>query len=187
MPRLFTGIELPPEISQQIASLGGGLPGARWLEPDDLHLTLSFIGDVDGNLSDAVIEELANVQSDPFEIVLDGLGAFGGDRPRALVFNANADVRLINVHKQQERALRRAGIALEKRKFTPHVTLARLRAVSPQALAHYVSMNPPPVLRFRTERFMLYSARPKVGGGPYVVEAAYPFVNDDYGSSTESQ
>lgn len=187
MPRLFTGMELPPDISRQIASLGGGLPGARWLDPDDLHLTLSFMGDIDGALSDAVIEELANVQSDPFEIVLDGLGAFGGDRPRTLIFKVNADARLINVHKQQEHALRRAGIALEKRKFTPHVTLARLRDVSPQALAHYIAMNLPPIIRFRTERLVLFSGRPKVGGGPYVVEAAYPFVHDDYGSSTESQ
>ena len=186
MPRLFTGIELPPVISRQIASLGGGLPGARWLDPDDLHLTLSFIGDVDDNLSDAVIEKLASVQSDPFEIVLSGFGNFGGDKPRTLIFTVNADARLINVHKQQERALRRAGIALEKRKFSPHVTLARLRAVSPQALAHYIAMNPLPVIRFRPERLVLFSARPKVGGGPYVIEATYPF-SDDYGSSTESQ
>lgn len=187
MPRLFTGFELPPDISRQIATLSGGLPGARWLDPVDYHLTLSFIGDVDDKLLDDVIEELASVHSEPFDIVLDAFGNFGGDKPRALVFMTNADARLINVHKRQERALRRTGVALEKRKFLPHVTLARLRAVSPQALAHYISVNSPPVIRFKIERLVLFSARPKVGGGPYVVEAAYPFVNDDYGSSTESQ
>lgn len=187
MLRLFTGIELPPGISRQIASLGGGLRGARWLDPDDLHLTLSFIGDVDGNLFDAIVEELSNVQSDRFEIVLDGLGNFGADRPRALIFAVNADARLINLHKQQASALRRAGIAPEKRKYSPHVTLARLRAVSPQTLAHYIATNPAPVIRFSTDRLALFSARPKIGGGPYVVEAAYQFSNENYGSSTESQ
>lgn len=187
MPRLFTGFEVPPDVSRQIAALCAGLSGARWLDPDDYHLTLSFIGDVDDILSEGVIEELASVHSDPFDIVLDGFGNFGGDRPRALVFMAQASAQMINVHKQQERALRRASVELERRKFVPHVTLARLRSVSSQALAHYIAMNPPPLIRFRVEQLVLFSARPNVGGGPYVLEAAYPLANDVYGSSTESQ
>ena len=48
MPRLFTGLEIPAEIGQTLSSLRGGLPGARWVDPDDYHLTLRFIGDIDG-------------------------------------------------------------------------------------------------------------------------------------------
>ena len=174
MPRLFTGFEMPLDAARQLASFCGALPGARWTPPDDYHVTLSFIGDVDDHQRETIIEELASVRGDPLEIVLEGLSSFGGARPRALISTVRADSLLTNVHKQQERALKRAGIALERRRFIPHVTLARLRAGSPLDLAQYMSMYAPPVIRFRIDRFVLFSARPHVGGGPYLIEAAYP-------------
>lgn len=186
MPRFFTGFEVPPDVAQQLAALCGGLPGARWVAPADYHLTLSFIGDVDDDLSENIVQELADVHSDPFDVTLDSFSNFGGTRPRALIFAASMERGLMHIHKAQERALRRAGAVLEKRKFIPHVTLARLHAVSPEALARFIAENPPPVIKFRIERLALFSARPKIGGGPYVVEAAYPFGHDQ-GSSTESQ
>lgn len=175
MPRLFTGFEIPLQSSQKLAALSGGLPGARWIDPGDYHLTLSFVGDVEEQLSEAIVQELASVQSEAFEVTLSSFGSFGGTRPRTLVFSASPDPQLRDIHKDQERALRRAGVGLERRKFVPHVTLARLHAVSPQALADYMAANPPPVVKFKIERLALFSARPKTGGGPYVVEAAYPF------------
>ena len=174
MPRLFTGFEMPSDVARELASFCGALPGARWISPEDYHVTLSFIGDVDDRQCEEIIEELASVRGAPLEIVLEGLSGFGGARPRALIANARSDSLLTNVHKEQERALKRAGIALERRRFIPHVTLARLCDVSPLELAQYMSMYAPPVIRFRIDRFVLFSARPHVGGGPYLIEAAYP-------------
>jgi 2'-5' RNA ligase len=77
---------------------------------------------------------------------------------------------------EQERIVRRVGLAPETRRFTPHVTLARLRNAAPADVAQYIAMQGPfPKLAFTAERFVLYSARASTGGGPYVVEAAYPF------------
>ena len=71
--------------------------------------------------------------------------------------------------------MRRVGVAPETRKFTPHVTLARLRRVRPRAVADYLaSRGALAVEAFTAARFVLYSAREGSGGGPYVVEAAYP-------------
>ncbi len=125
MPRLFTGFEMPLDAARQLASFFGALPGARWIHPDDYHVTLSFIGDVDDHQREVIIDELASVCGYPLEIVLEGLSNFGGARPRALILTARADSLLTNVHKEQELALKRAGIALERRRFIPHVTLAR--------------------------------------------------------------
>ena len=125
MPCLFTGFEMPLDAARQLASFCGALPGARWTPPDDYHVTLSFIGDVDDHQREVIIDELASVCGYPLEIVLEGLSNFGGARPRALILTARADSLLTNVHKEQELALKRAGIALERRRFIPYVTLAR--------------------------------------------------------------
>src|SRR5947209_9080399 len=85
MPRLFTGIEIPPAIAQSLAMLRGGLPGARWVEPENYHLTLRFIGDIDGALARDVASILAGVARRQFELRLDGLASFGGRKPRAVV------------------------------------------------------------------------------------------------------
>jgi RNA 2',3'-cyclic 3'-phosphodiesterase len=99
----------------------------------------------------------------------------GGDKPRALVAQVKADPALMDLQADQERRLRRIGLDPETRKYTPHVTLARLRGVSQPALARYLTARGGLTAEpFIAERFVLYSAREGSGGGPYVVEAAYP-------------
>ena len=175
MPRLFTGLELPRSIAGQIALARGGVIGARWIEPADYHVTLRFVGDVDARTAHDVAEALDDIRRPAAPVAFDGLGWFGGDKPRALIARIRADPALIELQTEQERRLRRIGLQPETRKFTPHVTLARLRGVGARAVADYLASRATlAVGAFTAERFVLFSAREGSGGGPYVVEATYP-------------
>ncbi|MFZ0846776.1 MAG: RNA 2',3'-cyclic phosphodiesterase [Pseudolabrys sp.] len=179
MPRLFTGIEIPPDIGQALGILRGGLPGARWITPDNYHLTLRFIGDVDEVTAQEVALALGRVRRAPFELHLEGLTSFGGRRPRAVVANVAPAQALLDAQAEQERLMQRIGLEPEGRKYTPHVTLARLRDSSSLDVADYLSARGYfRTAAFAVSRFVLFSARESVGGGPYVVEAAYPFTPD---------
>ncbi|MEX2129430.1 MAG: RNA 2',3'-cyclic phosphodiesterase [Xanthobacteraceae bacterium] len=175
MPRLFTGIEIPPQIAQGLSMLRGGLPGARWIDPANYHMTLRFIGDVDGDIGRDVMQLLGGVRRPAFEIALDRLDQFGGRKPRAVFAGASPNPVLTELQAEHERLLRRIGLPPESRKFAPHVALARLRDSSAHQVADYLSSRGPfrsPT--FPVTRFVLFSSRASVGGGPYVVEAAYP-------------
>lgn len=174
MPRLFTGFEIPPELAFELSLMRGGLSGARWIDAENYHVTLRFIGDVDHAMARDVATSLEAIRKDACEIRIDGLGSFGGDRPRAIVARVQPTPALVDLQAEQERLMRRLGLAPETRKFTPHVTLARLRATGSLEVADYLGMRGLFVARaFTPRRFVLYSARDSVGGGPYVVEAAY--------------
>jgi RNA 2',3'-cyclic 3'-phosphodiesterase len=178
MPRLFTALEIPRLVAGDLAALRGGVQGARWIDAENYHITLRFIGDVDDALGHDVALTLAAIRRPSVSITLEELSSFGGDKPRALVVKARADQALAELQAEQERLLRRIGIAPEPRKFVPHVTLARLRGASCSAVAAYLGARgyfPP--MRFEAARFVMFSSRDSVGGGPYIVEAEYPLRN----------
>jgi len=176
MPRLFTGLEIPAEIGLALSGYRGGLPGARWVDPENYHITLRFIGDVDEGMAEDVFSVLGSGRRrDAVSVTLDALASFGGERPRAVFVRAAPTNGLAELQAEQERLVRRVGLPPEKRKFTPHVTLARLRDTSAIEVAGYIAMRGQfPKLTFTARRFVLFSARESTGGGPYVVEAAYP-------------
>ena len=153
----------------------GGLPGARWIDPENYHLTLRFIGDIDDALARDIAGLLGRVRRRPFELRLDGLTSFGGRKPRALVASATAVPPLLELQAEQERLLQRLGLEPEGRKYIPHVTAARLRDTSSWQVADYLSARGHfRSAAFEVSRFVLFSSRSSVGGGPYVVEAVYP-------------
>jgi 2'-5' RNA ligase len=175
MPRLFTGLELPDSVVGQLALVCGGVVGARWLKPEDYHITLRFVGDIDAGAAQDIAETLGDICRPKALVRFDGLSWFGGGKPRAVVAKVKADPTLIDLQAEQERRLRRIGIEPETRKFTPHVTLARLRGVGARAIADFLaSRGALAAEAFTAERFVLFSARDGSGGGPYVVEAGYP-------------
>ncbi|MDO8533269.1 MAG: RNA 2',3'-cyclic phosphodiesterase [Xanthobacteraceae bacterium] len=175
MPRLFTGIEIPSEIVIGLSALRGGIPGARWVEPENYHLSLRFIGDVDDAIGHEIMHILGRVRRRAFEFALDGLDQFGGRKPRAVFAAASPQSALIELQAEHDRLLQRIGLPPEPRKYTPHVTLARLRDVSAHRVADYLSSRGPyRSPSFQVSRFVLFSSKASVGGGPYVVEAAYP-------------
>jgi 2'-5' RNA ligase len=175
MPRLFTALEIPAEVATALTLHRGGLVGARWIEPADYHITLRFLGDVDRRMAHDVHEFLGDLHNYPFEVTLDQLGSFGGDKPRSVFARVQPTQKLHELQSDIERLMRRLGLAPEARKFAPHVTLARLRDVSPVDVAHYLGQHPivRPIV-FTARRIALMSSRDSIGGGPYVLEAAYP-------------
>jgi 2'-5' RNA ligase len=175
MPRIFTGLEIPAVVGQELSMLRGGLPGARWIDPENYHLTLRYIGDVDDVTAREVAYLLGQVRRSEFELRFDGLSSFGGRRPRAVIATLAPTPALMELQAEHERLMQRVGLEPEGRKYTPHVTLARLRESSSRQVADYLATRP--LLRplpFRVSRFVLFSSRASVGGGPYVVEADYP-------------
>jgi RNA 2',3'-cyclic 3'-phosphodiesterase len=177
MPRLFTALEIPREIGQSLSMLRGGLPGARWIDRENYHVTLRFIGDIDDALAREIADLLDQVRRRRFEVRFNGLHSFGGRKPRAVVATIPLVPPLAELQAEQERIMQRVGLEPEGRKFVPHVTLARLRDTSSREVADYLAtrglVQAP---SFPVEQFVLYSSRASVGGGPYVVEAAYPLV-----------
>ncbi|WP_375459638.1 RNA 2',3'-cyclic phosphodiesterase [uncultured Enterovirga sp.] len=176
MPRLFTALEIPPDIADQLSLFRGGVSGARWIDPANYHVTLRFIGDVDHATARDVAALLGESRHrSAVTVSFDALSVFGGDKPRSLFARVVPTPELARLQAEQEKLVRRAGIEPEGRKFTPHVTLARLRNVRAGDVAGFIARGGPfPRLSFTAERFVLYSSRDSVGGGPYVVEAEYP-------------
>jgi 2'-5' RNA ligase len=176
MPRLFTGLEIPADVGFALSLKRGGLTGARWIDPENYHITLRFIGDVDGKTADEVVDSLDRLSNSlQFSIRLTHLGSFGGDKPRALYAGVEPSEALNRLQAAQERMLQKAGLPPEGRKFVPHVSLARLRGTSAEELARFMAeaarFEP---LTFVPARFVLFSSRDSVGGGPYLVEQTYP-------------
>jgi 2'-5' RNA ligase len=175
MPRLFTALEIPPHVAQSLAMMRGGLPGARWIDPENYHLTLRFIGDIDDALAHEIAGMLGRVRRMSFELRLDGLLSFGGRKPRAVVAPVTPIAPLMELQAEHERLFQRLGLEPEGRKYTPHVTLARLRDSSSHQVAEYLSARGHyRSASFEVSRFVLFSSRSSVGGGPYIVEADYP-------------
>lgn len=175
MPRLFTGLLLPEAVRDRLAFLRGPLPGARWVEPENFHITLRFAGDIDNRMADEFAGFLDEIAVDAFQMRISGLGSFGGRAPRVIWAGVDGGEPLSVLQRAHERAARSAGLEPNSETFKPHVTLARLRGTRPEAVARFLGsrgglrLDP-----FVVDRFVLFSARPGSGGGPYVVEQTYP-------------
>ena len=185
MPRLFTAIEVPEEICEELYGLHQPLPGARWIKPDDYHLTLRFLGDIANALAREFVANLAAVNVDAFELTISGLGAFGGNDPRAVWAGIAPCPALDRLARAHEKAARDAGFPPDKRDFKPHITLARLSGSNPEAVARFLSRYS----GYRSEPFfvaqaVLMSSKPSAGGGPYAIEDRFPlrgglYIGDD--------
>ena len=84
MPRLFTALELPERVRTRLGLIRGPLAGARWVEPENFHITLRFAGDIDNRTADEFAGFLDDIGIEPFDIRISGLGAFGGRTPRVI-------------------------------------------------------------------------------------------------------
>ena len=137
MPRLFTAIEIPLAVRLHLSLVRAPLAGAKWIEPDNMHITLRFVGDIDGRTADEFVSFLAGVRARPFPVTIAGVGAFGGRDPRVLWAGVQAGEPLDALYRANDRAARAAGLEPEGRAFKPHVTLARMRGGRQQAVARF--------------------------------------------------
>lgn len=174
MPRLFAALEIPRDAALSLSFLRGGLPSARWIEPENYHLTLRFFGDIDARTADELVAALDRVRRPSFQLTLHGLDAFGSKKPHAIYARAEPLQPLELLAAEIDRIAKRLGLPADARRFTPHVTLARLRNPKSEEVARYLAgrgdFRTPP---FTVGRFVLFSSRDSVGGGPYVMEEAF--------------
>ena len=167
MPRLFTGLEVPTSLAHELAMLRGGLSGARWIDEANYHITLRFVGDIDHATARDIFFELRRVRRRAVPVALGELSFFGSDRPRSLIVKVQPGPEIMELQAEHERIMRRVGLPPETRKFTPHVTLARLHDASSRDVADYLSVRGYfPSRTFMADRFVLFSSRATTGGGP---------------------
>jgi 2'-5' RNA ligase len=174
MLRLFVGIEFPPELKLRLSLLQSGVAGARWIDPGNFHLTLRFIGEVSEAVAADVDEALLRLKARRFSLQLAGVGIFGSDKLRTLWVGIERDPALATLQGKIELALIRAGLPPEPRKFSPHVTLARLRAPKSGDIQQFLAAN----AQFRAEplpveRFSLIASYPTKAGSVYEDQADY--------------
>ncbi|QCO02750.1 RNA 2',3'-cyclic phosphodiesterase [Azospirillum argentinense] len=171
MIRLFVALDFPEDVRLRLAGLGGGVPGARWTDADNLHLTLRFIGEVPEDQAAEIDELLAQIAAPAFDLVLDGVGVYGSGRnARVLWAGVERSDALSHLQSKVESALVRCGLPAEERKFSPHVTLARLKDAPKDRIGRFVEergmFRAGPI---RVEHFTLY--RSHLGKGAAVYEA----------------
>lgn len=175
--RLFVGLELPEALREPLVALCGGVSGVRWVPPLNLHLTLRFIGEASRDVAEEVDHALAGIRMTPFELALAGAGLFTrSGRTTALWAGVARSERLERLQAKVETALQRAGLAAERKRFQPHVTLARADGVPEPVLARWVQQHN----LLRTEpvtltHFTLFSSLLGKDDPVYTAEVDYAF------------
>ena len=177
MPRLFVALPVPEEIVEALLPLQSGVPDARWVPPMNFHVTLCFAGEVQGGTVRDLEEELGDIAGPPFAVALAGVEQFSsGKQPRALVAAVEKSDRLDWLQHKVSTVARNCGIELERRKFRPHVTLARFANNAEtghhlaQFMASHSSFKAGPWI---ADHFALYSSRTGRNGSIFTEEAAY--------------
>jgi 2'-5' RNA ligase len=177
---LFVAIDLPPGISERLAGLGGGVPGARWVPAANMHVTLRYIGEVDGTMADDIATGLAAIAAAPFEIAIGGVGHFGGKNgSRALYADVVPREPMKRLHDKIETLLQRIGLPADERRYHPHVTLARLKRTPLERVGRFLENHGMLLTeRFEVREFHLYASLRGHDGAVYTIEHSYPLVKE---------
>ena len=174
--RLFVGLDLPWELRRRVAMLSGaGIPGARWVPSENYHVTLRFIGEAPRHVAEEIDHALAALQVSGFTLSLAGVGTFAkGRRSSTLWVGVERNPRLDHLRSKIETALQRCGLEPERRRFQPHLSLARLDNAPEAKLASFVQAHnlfraePVPV-----EHFTLFSSLLGKDQAVYTAEVEY--------------
>lgn len=174
--RLFAGLDIPWPLRDRLSALAGGIPGARWVPPENYHITLRFIGEVAPHQAEEIDHALAALRARAFSLELTGMGMFEkAGRPVQLWAGVERNPQLDLLQSKIETACQRAGLERERRRFAPHVTLARLDNAAEAKLAAFVQANnlfrsgPVPVTHFT-----LFSSQLGKEASVYTAEVEYP-------------
>ncbi len=176
--RLFVALDLPWSLRETLTGLCGGLVGARWMAPETLHLTLRFIGETRSHVADEIDLALQSLRGRRFELVLSGVGVFERNGRISTVWaGIERNERLDHLQGKIETALQRAGLPSERRRFQPHVSLARVDGVAEPVLAGWVQRHN--LLRTQPvtmDSFTLFSSQPGPDQPVYTAEVDYELV-----------
>lgn len=174
--RLFVAIDLPEDIKKELSILSCGVPGAKWVAQDQLHLTLRFIGEVDGIVFSRVRDILDTIKAEAFSLRLKEFGCFPPRKePRVLWIGIEPKDPVIALRNRIETALIRSGLEPEGRKYSPHITIARLEGTPLSRLTNFMAGNnlyASPT--FPVKSFYLYSSKLTAKGAIHTQEASYP-------------
>jgi 2'-5' RNA ligase len=160
--RLFVAIDLPDSIRQALAKLDPHIRGARWIEPDQMHLTLGFFDDVPEEIDFALREKLSAIEFGAFVLPVTGIGLFSARGAPKIIWIGvgQAHPHLFQIHKRVHEAALAAGLEPELRPWHPHITLARCRGVSAHSLRKFLQSNKDfDAGMIRVEAFHLYSSK----------------------------
>lgn len=180
MIRSFIALPLPEDAARELSALQRGLPVARAVPPENLHLTLAFLGEQRESTLRLLAEELGDLARKPFEIRLSGLTILGGRQPGIVAVNADGGEDLNGLQARVARVVRSVGIDLERRRFRPHVTIFRFPSHVAQTetarlqawLTAAADFGP---ISYRVDTFCLYESRLSKSGAAYHVLADFPF------------
>lgn len=168
--RLFVGLVVPEVVRRDLAELAEPLAAVRWIPPENLHLTLRFIGDSDNARRDRIVDALARVRVEPFILPVEGLGVFPTRGPAKVIWAGlgNAHTRLFQLRKQVDDALLSVDMTIDVHSFHPHITIGRLaESYEPKELARFLEQHAkfeaPP---FRVGEFQLLASDLRGGGAP---------------------
>ena len=174
MQRLFVALSIPDTVAQAMALIQSGVPGARWQTREQLHLTLRFIGEVDGRDAAAIGDALAAIEAPRLTLEPHGVGQFGNKHPHALWAGVRTNEALLHLRRKVETAVQRAEVEPDRSKYVPHVTLARLTRPNVGRVVDYLTdhalFTAPP---FEVEEFVLYSSVLTADGSIYRPERSY--------------
>jgi RNA 2',3'-cyclic 3'-phosphodiesterase len=175
MHRLFVAIRPPSTIRKLLLGAMGGISGARWQSEDQLHLTLRFIGEVDRHIAGDIHAALGAVHQPPFDLALNGIGAF---ERRGLAETVWAGVAphapLRALHKKVDAALARVGVAPDERAYLPHITLARLKRSSGPVGSLLESAGGLASPAFAVDHFALFESDLTAEAAVYSMVERYP-------------
>jgi 2'-5' RNA ligase len=183
--RMFVALPIPRSVVQSIMLIQGGVPDAHWQTSEQLHITLRFIGEVDGREAAMLNDALAAIAAPGFDLQLHSVGQFGNKQPHALWVGLRKSEALEHLQRKVDAAIRRVGQPPSSgeryaHKFMPHVTVARLRNPENRKmiewLADHALFTSP---EFRENAFQLYSSRLTGDGSVYAVEREYPLEDTD--------
>lgn len=159
MHRLFVGLRPPAAIRALLLDLMGGVPGARWQNDEQLHITLRFIGEVERPVAEDVALALAGIHAPRLEVALAGVGQFDTrGRPHALWAGVSPHPPLAELHRKVDQALVRCGLSPERRAYHPHITLARMKpgsALTDGFLQAHAALSSAP---FTLDHFLLFES-----------------------------
>lgn len=182
MARLFVGLDIHESLIEDLAEARGSVENAHWQRDNQLHLTLAFIGDASRKMTREIEDALAAIRFDPFELSLNGVGMFGKPKlPKLLWAGVTDKAPLQHLHDKIASALGRIDVEIDRRKYKPHVTLARFRRGAEARVGDWLTCNERLSTRSMTvENFVLFSSERTSDGSFYRAESEFNAYGHDF-------
>ena len=173
---LFIAAPIPEAIANELSARTMKIAGVRWVPAENMHITLHFLGEISADVVNDVHAELSTFRFQSFELTTAGVNWFGTPRSVRLLFSeVEPHAQIVDLHRRTTGLLKKCGLEIERRKFRPHITLARMKAVTPERFAHYLEahaiMRLGPIL---IDRLILFESYRNSTGSVYKALATYP-------------